>query len=67
MSFKDKASLCCKIRIPFLLLKVNPGAGAEPGKAKAVPWNISPYSSGAAGASLASTSVDPQTEFHLLV
>lgn len=30
------------------------------GKA-AVPWNISPYSSGAPGASLTSTSVDPQT------
>ncbi|OJA16217.1 hypothetical protein AZE42_00102 [Rhizopogon vesiculosus] len=32
-------------------------------KAKAaVPWNISPYSSGAPGASLTSTSVDPQTQ-----
>ncbi|KAG8219719.1 hypothetical protein J3R82DRAFT_687 [Butyriboletus roseoflavus] len=29
---------------------------------KAVPWNISPYSSGAPGASLTSTSVDPQTQ-----
>ncbi|KAG1749881.1 peptidylprolyl isomerase-like protein 2 [Suillus paluster] len=28
----------------------------------AVPWNISPYSSGASGASLTSTSVDPQTQ-----
>ncbi|KAF8140363.1 cyclophilin-like domain-containing protein [Boletus edulis] len=29
---------------------------------KTVPWNISPYSSGAPGASLTSTSVDPQTQ-----
>ncbi|KIK12954.1 hypothetical protein PISMIDRAFT_646606 [Pisolithus microcarpus 441] len=29
---------------------------------KATPWNISPYSSGATGASLTSTSVDPQTQ-----
>ncbi|KAN0100524.1 Cyclophilin-like domain containing protein [Tylopilus felleus] len=29
---------------------------------KNVPWNISPYSSGAPGASLTSTSVDPQTQ-----
>ncbi|KIJ68568.1 hypothetical protein HYDPIDRAFT_82284 [Hydnomerulius pinastri MD-312] len=29
---------------------------------KAVPWNISPYSSGAPGASLTSTSVDPQSQ-----
>ena len=26
------------------------------------PWNVSPYSSGAPGASLTSTSVDPQTQ-----
>lgn len=29
---------------------------------KTTPWNISPYSSGATGASLTSTSVDPQTQ-----
>ncbi|KAI9512850.1 cyclophilin-like protein [Russula earlei] len=34
---------------------------------EAVPWNISPYSSGAPGASLTSTSVDPQTATSRLV
>lgn len=34
---------------------------------EAVPWNISPYSSGAPGASLTSTSVDPQTATARLV
>ncbi|KAL4070847.1 peptidylprolyl isomerase-like protein 2 [Scleroderma citrinum] len=29
---------------------------------KSVPWNISPYSTGATGASLTSTSIDPQTQ-----
>ncbi|KAN0134841.1 cyclophilin-like protein [Lactarius tabidus] len=33
----------------------------------ATPWNISPYSSGAPGASLTSTSVDPQTATSRLV
>ncbi|KAF8898859.1 cyclophilin-like domain-containing protein [Infundibulicybe gibba] len=37
-------------------------------KAKAaVPWNVSPYSNGLPGASLTSTSVDPQTESSKLV
>ncbi|KAI0067792.1 cyclophilin-like protein [Artomyces pyxidatus] len=36
-------------------------------KKEAVPWNISPYSSGASGASLTSTSVDPQTTTAKLV
>ncbi|KAI0274740.1 cyclophilin-like protein [Gloeopeniophorella convolvens] len=34
---------------------------------EATPWNISPYSSGAPGASLTSTSVDPQTATARLV
>ncbi|KAI0304773.1 cyclophilin-like protein [Russula brevipes] len=34
---------------------------------EAVPWNISPYSSGAPGASLTSTSVDPQVATSRLV
>ncbi|KAK0233006.1 cyclophilin-like domain-containing protein [Armillaria fumosa] len=39
-----------------------PSASVVPVKTKEpVPWNISPYSSGLPGASLTSTSVDPQT------
>ncbi|KZT75138.1 cyclophilin-like protein [Daedalea quercina L-15889] len=44
------------------------GATAGPSKTKApVPWNISPYSTGLPGASLTSTSVDPQTQSSQLV
>ncbi|KAI0721344.1 cyclophilin-like protein [Cerioporus squamosus] len=40
-----------------------PTAAAPVAKAKAaVPWNASPYSTGLPGASLTSTSVDPQTQ-----
>ncbi|KAH9004333.1 cyclophilin-like protein [Lactarius hatsudake] len=42
-------------------------AGPVSATQKAVPWNISPYSSGAPGASLTSTSVDPQTATSRLV
>ncbi|CCL98304.1 uncharacterized protein FIBRA_00298 [Fibroporia radiculosa] len=40
---------------------------ASGSKAKAVPWNISPYSTGLPGASLTSTSIDPQTKTSQLV
>ncbi|TFY77216.1 hypothetical protein EWM64_g6796 [Hericium alpestre] len=36
-------------------------------KKEAVPWNVSPYSSGLPGASLTSTSIDPQTQSSKLV
>ncbi|KAJ2921555.1 hypothetical protein H1R20_g15541, partial [Candolleomyces eurysporus] len=40
-----------------------PAAAAQPGKTKApTPWNISPYSTGLPGASLTSTSVDPNVQ-----
>ncbi|EIW64310.1 cyclophilin-like protein [Trametes versicolor FP-101664 SS1] len=42
---------------------VKPAAAPAVAKAKAaVPWNASPYSTGLPGASLTSTSVDPQTQ-----
>lgn len=43
---------------------IQPGTSAHTSVAKikaAIPWNVSPYSSGMPGASLTSTSVDPQT------
>jgi len=43
-------------------------AGSSGPKTKApVPWNISPYSTGLPGASLTSTSIDPQTQTSQLV
>ncbi|KAK7059066.1 cyclophilin peptidyl-prolyl cis-trans isomerase Cyp8 [Paramarasmius palmivorus] len=44
---------------PKTVTKTTPAAA--PKSKEPVPWNISPYSSGLPGASLTSTSVDPQT------
>ncbi|KAF7799246.1 hypothetical protein EIP86_010478 [Pleurotus ostreatoroseus] len=41
--------------------KPKPATGEQAAKKVDTPWNISPYSSGLPGASLTSTSVDPQT------
>ncbi|KAH9937177.1 cyclophilin-like protein [Fomitopsis serialis] len=48
------------------VIKTGAVAGSSKTKA-AVPWNISPYSTGLPGASLTSTSVDPQTQSSQLV
>ncbi|THH17390.1 hypothetical protein EW146_g3407 [Bondarzewia mesenterica] len=55
-----------KEKISTIKLAAKPGPVAGVQK-EAVPWNISPYSSGLPGASLTSTSVDPQTASSKLV
>ncbi|KAJ7169768.1 cyclophilin-like domain-containing protein [Mycena filopes] len=58
------------VAAPLPAPKAKPTASVStvPVKPKtAVPWNVSPYSSGLPGASLTSTSVDPQTSSSKLV
>ncbi|KAJ3491058.1 hypothetical protein NLI96_g990 [Meripilus lineatus] len=51
-----------------VVAKPTPGTKGPVAKTKAaVPWNVSPYSTGLPGASLTSTSVDPQTQSSQLV
>ncbi|KAI0053372.1 peptidylprolyl isomerase-like protein 2 [Auriscalpium vulgare] len=59
---KPAAAKSSKDKIP-----VSAGPVVAVQKKESVPWNVSPYSSGATGASLTSTSVDPKTTSAKLV